>query len=276
MPASEVSADRVTAAFRVPAHARLRSLVRAVGEPLVSTSVNRTGEAPLATAEEIAAAVANEIDDVVVDPEDAPPVGGVASTIADCTSWPPRLVRAGRFDLQRALDTWSDVRDENQESAGTILFVCTGNTCRSPLAEVLARQALHARGAHAVAASAGVAAVDDAPASPEAREVAREIGLDLDAHRARLLTRPMVLEAALVLVMGERQREFIRVLAPEAMDRVHTLVEYASGGDTTGDVSDPWGGDRSRYRRTRDELKDLVERSLQRWGDRALGRRSGP
>lgn len=147
----------------------------------------------------------------------------------------------------------------------TILFVCAGNTCRSPLAAALATRELARTGQAATAASAGIQAMDDAPATEPAMQVAAEIGLDLRAHRARLLTRPMVLEADRILVMDERQRAFIRVLAPEAMDRVHVLREYATAGADRQGVADPFGGDLPTYRRARDELEDLVRRSLERW-----------
>jgi protein-tyrosine phosphatase len=154
-----------------------------------------------------------------------------------------------------------------------ILFVCTGNTCRSPLAAALAQANIEASGWTARVESAGTNAQDDAPATDLARLAAHEAGLDLEGHRARLLTRPDVLQASLVLVMSERHREFIRVLAPEAMERVHTLRAFASGGTETGEVADPYGGDLALYRRTIAELRQLVDRSLQRWHDGAVERR---
>ncbi len=146
-----------------------------------------------------------------------------------------------------------------------VLFVCAGNTCRSPLAAALAARELARIGRPATAASAGIQAVDDAPATDASIQVAAEIGLDLRAHQARLLTRPMVLDADRVFVMDERQRAFIRVLAPEALERVHVLREYATAGADRRSVADPFGGDLVAYRRTRDELEDLVRRSLERW-----------
>ena len=91
-----------TAAYRVPAHARLRELLASFGEPVVSTSVNRTGEAPLTTAAAIHAAFGAGIAGCLLDSgcEDRP---AVASTVADCTVWPPRTLRPGAFDLAAAV-----------------------------------------------------------------------------------------------------------------------------------------------------------------------------
>jgi protein-tyrosine-phosphatase len=160
-------------------------------------------------------------------------------------------------------------RAGSSPEAPVVLFVCAGNTCRSPLAEALARQWAGERGLRAGFESAGVSAAEDAPASAEAIAVGREAGLDLEAHRARLLTRPMVLAARLVLVMGRLQAEFIAVLAPEARARVHGLRAYATRGAATEDVADPFGGDRARYRRTLEEMRPLVERALQRFDQEA-------
>ena len=165
-------------------------------------------------------------------------------------------------------------RDSGAADGMHVLFVCTGNTCRSPLAAALAHRFLVNRGWEAEVESAGTSAEEDSPASEPARQVAREAGLDLERHRARLLTGPMVREADLVLVMSARQLEFIRALSPEAIDRVHRLRDYATRGALPGDVTDPYGGDTERYRKTLAELRDLVEESLQRGQEEARPRRT--
>ena len=154
-----------------------------------------------------------------------------------------------------------------------ILFVCAGNTCRSPLAAALARRAIGELGLPHAVLSAGVAAQDDAPATPLAIAAGREAGLDLGAHRAQLLTRPLVQAADLVLTMEEAQRSFIRVLAPEALERVHVLRGYATRGADARLVRDPIGGDLEQYRRTLAELRLLVEQSLHRLVEDAESRR---
>ncbi len=85
-----------------------------------------------------------------------------------------------------------------------VLFVCSGNTCRSPLAEAAFRRLLAAAGRTDIAVgSAGTGAYDGAPASEGAYLVALEAGLDLSGHRARLLTREMVAQADLILTMAK-------------------------------------------------------------------------
>src|SRR5512145_1857297 len=147
-------------------------------------------------------------------------------------------------------------------AAGRILFVCTGNTCRSPLAAAVARARL--AGQPFEAHSAGTSAVDGESASALAARVAADAGLDLGDHRARAVTREMVDDAVLVLAMTRAHAEALRRLAPEAGARVHELCDYA-GSSMAGGVTDPAGGDLATYRRCLEQIRVLVDRSLERF-----------
>jgi protein-tyrosine phosphatase len=122
------------------------------------------------------------------------------------------------------------------------LTVCTGNVCRSPVAEAVRRARLRAEGVDATVESAGVAALVGAPAQPLAQALMRERGLDLSGHRARQLTPALIRAFELVLVMEAAQRAEVEAMLPAARGRVHRLGRW--GGF---DVPDPYGGDRSEY-----------------------------
>ena len=131
-----------------------------------------------------------------------------------------------------------------------VLVVCTGNTCRSPMAEGWLNQKLAGKGW--VAESAGVAGWGGGCASAEAVAVMREIGIDIASHRNRALTRALVNEATIILAMTDGHRREIERRFPEAAAKVRLVKSF--GAAPAEDVADPFGASVDAYRHARDEL----------------------
>jgi protein-tyrosine-phosphatase len=144
-----------------------------------------------------------------------------------------------------------------------ILFVCTGNTCRSPIAAAIARRIAQERALpHLDLGSAGTSAVDGQPASDGALLVGIERQLDLTEHRARQLTPELVDQADLILVMGPHHLE--RVEALGGTGKAYLLTDYATRSHAGRPVTDPFGGDLDVYRATVDELEADIQRAVDR------------
>lgn len=144
-----------------------------------------------------------------------------------------------------------------------ILFVCTGNTCRSPLAEAIARRILADSGKDNIfVESAGTQAWDGSPASDEALLIGVERNLDLSGHRSRRLTPEIVTASDLILVMSSSHVAQVQELHPRA--NVHLLAGYGSAENSGRSIADPFGGNLSDYRDTADELDKELSAILER------------
>jgi len=144
-----------------------------------------------------------------------------------------------------------------------ILFVCTGNTCRSPMAAALFNRLAAASGIGYAAASAGLAAAEGIPASVNAIKAMEGYpGADLSCHTSRRLSYTDIKEACLILTMERIHRQYILSMYPEAYKKVFTLKEYVCGTD--GDITDPYGGDEAVYKHCAEILSQAVEKLIEK------------
>ena len=134
-----------------------------------------------------------------------------------------------------------------------ILCVCTGNICRSPLAQGLLQRALP----HATVSSAGIAAVEGGPMPQEAAVIAERDGLPLANHRGRQITTPMANDAHLIIVMEKRQRDWLCNRFPQTRGRVLLLSHWSDGDD----VADPFKKSQAFF----DEIYDEIVCHTKAW-----------
>jgi protein-tyrosine-phosphatase len=136
-----------------------------------------------------------------------------------------------------------------------ILFVCTGNTCRSPMAEGLARQIL---GSNVEVESAGIAAWEGDAASQNALEVLRGKGIDLASHRARRVHRELLAEFDWIIPMTKDQENHLKIMFPEFVSKIKRLGAWTLT-DKKYDITDPYGGTIEVYRKSAADIEFLLQ-----------------
>lgn len=150
--------------------------------------------------------------------------------------------------------------EERSVAMKNILFVCTGNTCRSPMAEALLKAKLE----NVNVKSAGLYAIPNGPVNEHTIQVLNEQGMAYD-QTSQPLDIHLVQWADLILTMTENHVHHVLSELPEAAGKIYTLKQYVSDGQASDrDVVDPFGGNLARYRATLAELSGLVDKLVKK------------
>ncbi len=232
-------------AFRIPTDKLLREFIEKFNEPIISTSVNESGEKPVQNLNEILGRFDGWFDFAIL-PKYQKTSNNSPSTIISFSNSKLDLIREGSIPFPEL---------ESSFKSPQILFVCTGNTCRSPLAEYLAKKIIIEDGLNFSAASAGFIE-DGMPISKNSEKVLALNGIDASAHVSTLLNDKVLRKSWLVLTMTKKHKEKILQLYPTSASKVYTFSEYAGKNK---DIADPIGKALKYYKKTFAEIDKKIK-----------------
>ncbi len=239
-----VSQDQKVA-FRIPTSSFLREFIKKIDKPIISTSINLSGEVPYENVEDILQEKSNWFDFAVIPPK-YEELSTIPSTVIDGTKENIECAREGKIPFSEIQDSYIKP---------LILFICTANICRSPMAEYYLKHLVEKSDLSYRIGSAGF--FDSGiRISENSRIVLDENNIDASQHISTQINEQLIRDSWLVLTMTTQHKLYLLDSFPNSINKVFTLSEFTS---FNMDIDDPYGLDIYFYRETFKKIKDRIE-----------------
>ncbi|MBN1435508.1 MAG: threonylcarbamoyl-AMP synthase [Sedimentisphaerales bacterium] len=241
-----------TIGIRLPDHQLAQHFLTTVDAPILAPSANLAGKKPPRDAQDVLEQLDGKIDLLL---DAGPTKYAQASTVVKFTDSKFEILRPGVLD--------SPTIERMRQLV--FLFVCTGNTCRSPMAEGICRTQIAQKlrcpvdqlekMGYKILSAGTMAPGAGGKATPEAIQACQKAGIDISNHRARPLTQEIINQADYIFTMGRSHRQIVEDIAPDSRHRVALLAD-------DDEISDPIGGSLDRYQHCYSEIAQAIDQRL--------------
>ncbi len=248
--------------FRIPDHSFCNDLNKKSGYPISTTSVNISGEPNLTDVTEILDRFGGKVDCII---DGGPVSSSMGSSIIDLSVSPPKLIRPGEVSLDEIEKRLETQISTDLRGKFVVTFVCSGNICRSPMAERVLKKTLEKTKfkTQVIVQSASTLNLPASPAHLNAVKAAREADIDLEDHLSQRVSSKIMRESHIIFCMALNHYQYLRGKYPGLKNKIVLLKQWQVNRDLINpSIADPIGHDYPFFKQTFREIQSEITRVL--------------